>query len=372
MTLHRTRINFLLMATLLSLLAGCATPIEPPAFRTASFADLPGWGEDNHASALAAFKVSCGRILKADPSKPFSPKTGQGGTMGDWQGACRLAAGVTDGDNAAARAFFENTFTPYAVTGRESGREEGLFTGYFEAALRGSRTRHGPYQTPLHSVSANLKKPTFTRAEIVAGALPDDIAIVIVDDKVAAFFLHIQGSGRVEMDDGTVVRVGFAERNGHEYYAIGKEFVKRGMMDKEQVSMQAIKKWLAENPDQADAMMNLNPSYIFFRELDLPSGAGPIGAEGVPLTPGRSLAVDREHFAYGVPVFTSFDAPSGGRDCRLMVCQDTGGAIKGAVRGDVFWGFGDDAAAKAGPMRAPARKWLLYPKHIAPQPLLKS
>lgn len=345
-----------------------------------SFAALDGWAGDDHAAALTAFRKSCGRILKADAAKPFS-KNIAGGVFGDWQPACGAAQSAID-----ARAFFETWFTPYAAVA-EGGSATGLFTGYYEASLKGSRTRHGAYQTPLHKRPPDLVmvelgefrdelkgqriagrvidgklKPYEDREKIVAGQWPhDDNVLVWVDDAVDAFFLQIQGSGAVDLDDGTVMRVGYDGQNGHAYYAVGRELVKRNILPKEKVSMQSIREWIAANPGEAASFMNLNKSYVFMREV---TGEGPLGAENIALTPGRSLAVDNGRMAYGVPVWLDAGAPVAGAAPvrRLMIAQDTGGAIRGPVRGDVFFGHGPEAEAHAGEMKAQGRYWLLLPK----------
>ncbi|NCC21263.1 MAG: murein transglycosylase [Alphaproteobacteria bacterium] len=371
-------------------LASCAGGLPPEDaplnLRPASFsADLPGWGNDRHSEALAAFRGSCERILKQDPQRTFGPI---GGTYGDWQGPCRAAMNLPAGNDAAAKVFFEAHFLPYqTLAGRH---KRGLFTGYYEPSLSGSLTRFGPYQTPLRAKPSDLVmvdlgefrdelkgqriagrvqdgrlKPFEDRAEIAAGKLPNEteLPLVWVDDPVDAFFLQIQGSGRVLLPDGQTLRLGYAGQNGHPYYAIGRELIKRGELTKENVSLQTIRAWLEANPDQAANLMNLNKSYVFFQVLE---GEGPLGGEGLPLTPERSLAVDRSKIAYGIPVFVDIDPPVKGESGlrRLMVAQDTGGAIRGAIRGDVFWGYGERAEHMAGHMKSKGRAWLLLPKGV--------
>lgn len=386
---------FALSFLALSACAGVAPLLEKAADDNAAalvltpvtFAALPGWTADDQTQALGALGRSCARIMKADPAKPFS-KNIAAGTNADWQAVCAGLPPAMD-----ARTWFEQNFTPYAAQA-EGGGAEGLFTGYYEASLRGSRTRHGAYQYPLHARPADLVmvelgdfrdelkgqriagrvtdgklKPYEDRAQIVAGQWPhekDAQVIAWVDDPVDAFFLQIQGSGVVQMDDGTALRVGYDGQNGHVYYAIGRELVKRGVLAKEDVSMQSIRAWLAANPQEAPGLMNLNKSYVFFRALDT---EGPVGAENVVLTPGRSLAVDNGKHAYGVPVWVELGAPAAGEERinRLMVAQDTGGAIKGAVRGDVFFGYGERAEQMAGVMKARGRYWLLLPKTVERQ-----
>jgi membrane-bound lytic murein transglycosylase A len=313
------------------------------------------------------------------------------GTAGDWRGACGAVAAVAGGD-AAARAMFEQWFVPFAARNNDVG--DGLFTGYYEPELRGSRTRTGNYTVPLYGRPADLitvdlgqfsdelkgkrivgraeggaLKPYPTRAEIEAGALKNPPEIVWVDDAVDAFFLQIQGSGRVVFEDGSVMRVGYAETNGRSYVAIGRALVAAGSLTLEQATMPGIRAWLTAHPAEAAGVMNKNPSFVFFRPLRPPASPseGPLGAEGVPLTPGRSLAVDRRLWSFGLPVWLDAEDPlvPGARLQRLLVAQDTGGAIRGPVRGDVFWGNGAEAAERAGRMRSKGRYWILLPRDVA-------
>ncbi len=377
-------------------LASCAGPAKPPAeekpprvLKAAEFNTLPAWGDSSlYIRAAEAFGNSCARIAKADPAKNFS-EIPEAKTYGDWQRICAGLAGVPKDDAKALRRFFESNFRPFAVS---AGAEpEGLFTGYYEASLRGSLTRDAVNNIPLYArpddlvmvdlgqfrdelkgqriagrvVEGNLK-PYEDRAKIVAGQWPhNDRVLVWVDDSVDAFFVQIQGSGVVRLKEGGVMRIGYAGQNGHIYTAIGKELIARGELTKENVSMQAIRDWLAAHPQQADEIMNTNRSYVFFKTLekDGPSD-GPLGGEGVTLTPVHSLAVDHSLFPYGAPVWVDIDYPVGGQSRlrNLMVMQDTGGAIRGPVRGDVFWGYGEYAESMAGPMKARGRYWILLPR----------
>lgn len=377
----------LILSLLALCMASCAAvdaEKAPLALSPAGFSDLPQWDGDDHAQALAAFLKSCARIEKRPADAAFGPA---GGTYGDWRPACAAARSVPPG---GAREFFETHFTPYRAAA-QGGGADGLFTGYYEPSLRGATRPLAPYLTPLYATPADLVavdlgdfsdelkgkriagrvvdgrlKPYEDRAGIEApgwaartGAKP----LVWVDDPVDAFFLHIQGSGRVDLADGGVMRVGYDGQNGHAYYAIGRELVKRGIMDKDAVSLQSIRAWLEAHPGEAADLMNLNKSYVFFREL---GEDGPQGGEGVTLTPGRSLAVDRTKIPYGAPLWVDIAPPAPGEAPirRLMVAQDTGGAIKGPVRGDFFWGAGDRAADLAGQMKAQGRYWLLLPKTV--------
>lgn len=375
------------------LLAACGKPPPeedaPLVLRPAAFGDLPGWGEDDPAPALETFRKSCARLLARPAESAAGPGAGFG-TVADWQPACRDLPPPGAG-KAQARGFFETRFRPWkAMAGRQ---ETGLFTGYYEASLKGARQKSDLHSYPLlrrppdlvtvelgefraelkgqriaGRVAGGALKPYEDRAAIDAGSLPSGsfLPLVWVGSPVDAFFLHIQGSGRVLLDDGTVMRVGYDGQNGHSYRAIGKELVKRGAMDMKSVTMQSIRAWLEANPGAAREVMNANPSYVFFREME--GEDGPSGAEGAVLTPGRSLAVDRGKIAYGTPVWLDADPPAEGEDRlrRLLVAQDTGGAIRGAVRGDVFWGFGDRAEKLAGAMKSRGRAWLLLPAGLDP------
>lgn len=373
-----------LLACLALLLVGCApTKQLPPqlTLQPARFADLLGWGDDHTAAALAAFVKSCAQLDRQPDNAAVGPAA-LGMTAAAWRAPCAAARNTAPND-AAARAFFAASFTPYLAG--NNGASDGLFTGYYEPLLRGARQESARYRTPLlkrppdlvmvdlgrfrpawhgeriagRVVSGNLV-PYPSRAEIERGALnAKQLALFWVDDPVDAFFLQVQGSGRVELPNGTRIQLGYDGQNGQPYVAIGKVLVDRGEMTADKVSLQSIRAWIKAHPDQAAALMDQNPSYVFFREQT----DGPIGSEGVVLTPERSLAVDRSFMPLGAPVF--LDVDNGGAALRrLMVAQDTGGAIAGPVRGDVFWGFGPDAEAGAGNMRAHGRYFLLLPKRV--------
>lgn len=312
-------------------------------------------------------------------------KLSRAGRVRDWRAPCRAAARVRTGDDTAARLFFETWFTPHRMT--VAGEANGLFTGYYEAELKGSWKKTKRFHVPIYArpqdlVSVDLGQftpqwkgksiagrvhrgrlvPYYNRGAIDRGALRGKgLEIMWVDDPVDVFFLHVQGSGRVVMTDGRIIRLGFAARNGQPYVAIGRVLIKRGAIAKNQVSMQSIRTWLAKHPREAAEIMAQNPSFIFFRRQQ---GENPIGAQGVPLTPGRSLAVDRRFVPLGIPLWlvTRDPVPPHRPLRRLMVAQDTGSAIKGAVRGDVFWGSGQEAARRAGRMREQGRYYLLLPK----------
>lgn len=374
---------------------------QPPAevedkltLRPVSFGDLDGWQSDDMRASVRAFARSCQAMLRRDDDRAVGPDARMG-TIGQWRDVCQTAVEL-DIDSLRkedARTFFESSFKPYLSGNGDN--PEGLFTGYYEPELNGQLTRGGDFQTPLYlkpddmvtidlgefrddlkgtklvgRVSGDRVKPYFNRAEIEDGALADrDLELVWVDDAVDAFFLQIQGSGRVVLPDESVLRVGYAATNGHPYFAIGRELIARNILTRETVSLQSIRKWLHDHPDEADTVMNTNASYVFFQPLKVDPNdpdAGPLGSQGVPLEPGRSLAVDRRFHAMGVPVWLETRDPMNAdrKFRRLMVAQDTGGAIRGPVRGDIFFGPGEEAALYAGHMNRLGRKYILLPNSI--------
>jgi peptidoglycan lytic transglycosylase A len=330
-----------------------------------SFAALDGWREDDHAAAFRALLKAC----RADPELPFCIAAMQ---LGD------------EVSSESARVFFEDRFTPHVVEGADT---PGFVTGYYEPEVEGSRTRTKKFQVPVYSRPDDLitlapdidrarfndritglrqtpqgQVAYFTRAEIDAGALAGrGFELFYLADPVEFYFMQVQGSGRVRLADGSTLRLGFAAKNGHPYTSIGKLLVERGEGTPEEMTMAGLKAWLGADPERGRALMHENRSYVFFRELE---GDGPIGAEGVALTPGRSLAVDTEYVGLGTPVFvTAQDLASeqGQPFRRLMIAQDVGSAIRGPERGDIFWGSGEDAGGIAGSTRHRARFVLLLP-----------
>jgi membrane-bound lytic murein transglycosylase A len=340
-----------LCVTLLTAQAGAAVPADTRLVPLA-FADVPGWAADDHAAALAVFRSGCA----APATKPALPK---GATL---TAACRAAnalpARPSRGD---ARAFFEAWFSPSRV---EPASGAGFFTGYFEPEFAGSAARTARHPTPLLAMPKALPSPAPDRAAIEAGALGGAAVPLVWLDPVDAFFVHIQGSARIRLETGEVVRVGFAGRNGLPFTAIGKLLVERGALTREEASMQTIRAWLADHPADAPALMRQNGSYIFFK-IDRRGGTdGPIGAQNVPLTAGRSLAIDRTVWPYGLPVWVSARLPTASGEAqvnRLLIAQDTGAAIKGAARGDIFLGSGDTAGHIAGLTKHPGAFVVLLP-----------
>jgi membrane-bound lytic murein transglycosylase A len=332
----------------------------------AGFDRLSGWGDDRQSVVVPAFLKSCARFLPRAETASLDTiaMSADFGRIGDWQELCHAAAALPVGDDAAARRFFETGFVPLAVS--DYGAAEGLFTGYFEIELNGSRRRHGQYQTPIYRRPPDLgSKPQPTRAEIEDGALAGrGLELLWVDDPIDAFFLQIQGSGRVQLEGGQNIRLGYDGQNGKPYVAVGRLLIERGLMQRGRVTMASIQAWMKEFPAAGSALRRDDPSFVFFREIQ---GDGPIGSEGAVLTPERSLAVDRGFIALGIPIWLEAEerfAPAEGLR-RLVVAQDAGGAIKGPVRGDLFWGTGDAAGSRAGEMNAVGRYYLLVPRAVA-------
>ncbi|MFQ6017841.1 MAG: murein transglycosylase A [Kiloniellaceae bacterium] len=353
-----------------------------------SFDQVPGWRADRLSEALPALARSCARLSGQPEERAIGPgRVGIGGRVADWRPVCAVLAEAPAGDDSAARAYFEAWFVPFRASSGD--RDTGLFTGYYEAELRGAPVPGGAYRVPLYrrppdrvTVDLGLFRADFageriigrvedgsllpyhTREEIDAGTLAGrNLELLWADDPVDVFFLHVQGSGRVLLPDGSAQRVGFAASNGRAFTGIGRVLIEEGKISRNNASMQAIRDWLRAHPREAWEIMRRNARYIFFRKVD---GDGPIGAQGVPLTAGRSLAVDPAFLPLGVPVFLDTTWPGGDRPLRrLMVAQDTGGAIKGPLRGDFFWGSGEPALEFAGRMRQQGAVYLLLPKTVA-------
>jgi membrane-bound lytic murein transglycosylase A len=327
-----------------------------------------------------------------------------------WSQACEHATTAPAQDAAALRAVLARHFDAYRVLSvtTEDGADarllgsevRGRITGYYEPLLNGSRTRGAPFVVPLHSPPADLLTidlsslhpqlaslrlrgrlvrsekgarvvPYWSRAELTGERLRG-AELLWVDSVIEAFFLQIQGSGRVRLPDGSMVRLGYADTNGHPYQSIGRILVERGELSLEEASMQGIAAWAQANPQRLDELLNQNPSYVFFRELPLGDpNAGPLGALGLPLTPGYSLAVDPRFIPLGAPLVIATQHPLSGAPLqRLALAQDVGGAIRGPLRFDLFWGFGTEAASAAGRQRHDVQAWLLVPRGAKPEALL--
>lgn len=304
------------------------------------FQQLDGWAEDDHDAALSVFLNTC-MDLK-DP---------------DWRSIC--AAAEAQKPNTA-RAFFELLFRPALV--RDDA--DALFTGYFEPELNGSRFPSERFRYPLYKMppEARSENPWITRQEILTSGVMDNrgLEIAWIDDPVELFFLQVQGSGRIRLPDGQTLRVGYGGANGHPYRSIGVELVRRGVYQAHQVSADVIKNWVRRNPAEGEALLFHNQSYVFFRELShLHAGLGPLGAMNRSITPLRSIAVDPDHTPLGAPVWVEKDGAEPMR--RLMIAQDTGSAIKGAQRADIYFGTGDAAGRSAGRLRDPGRMIVLLP-----------
>jgi len=337
------------------------------------FAYLPGWHQDNHALAFSSFKRSCQSWQKQADEQPLSGIF-ELGQIGDWKKLCAIP--VARGHE---KQFFEKWFKPYAVA--DDNSFEGLFTGYYLPELHGSYQKTSRYRFPVYGIPRDLIKrdgqigrlsqgqfvPYYGRTEITAGALNGKHAELLwVDDDIDAFFMEIQGSGRVIMPDGQVQGLSFAGKNGRAYYAIGKTLVDNGEIPREQISMQTIRAWIDSHPEEGRQLMLKNQSVVFFRLSAVKPSEGPVGSMNAPLTAGYSLAVDRDYLPMGIPLWLDAEHPQGKpRIRRLVMAQDTGGAINGVIRGDVYWGQGQTAAELAGLMKSKGRFYLLVPKHIA-------
>ncbi len=346
-------------------------PVAAPPYAVSKWEMLPDWQTLDLAPTWPALLQSC-RALKNKPN---------------WQEICTRAEQLGTADSAVLRTFYEEWFTPYQVFNPD-GSEQGMITGYYEPLLKGSRVKTQRFRYPLYAAPDDLLQidmgaaypqlkglrlrgrlqgkrvvPYYSRAEIDGGTGAfKGRELYWVENEVELFFLQIQGSGRIELADGAQIKVGYAEQNGHPYVSIGKKLVELGELTLEQASMQSIKAWAEKNPDKLTALLDQNPSYVFFRELP-DNLSAPLGALGVPLTNEYSIAVDPRTIPLGAPVFLATTYPNDSAPLnRLMLAQDTGGAIKGAVRADFFWGFGESAGAQAGKMKQQGRLWVLFPK----------
>jgi membrane-bound lytic murein transglycosylase A len=355
------------------------------------FERLPGWQADHVDKAMPAFLAGCDALaaMPADQSLGGQGSAAAlGGSPARWRASCAAARAVLIGDEAAARSFFQTWFQPYALT--DNGSRQGLFTGYYEPEVRGARSPSRLYNVPLLGLPNDLVRvdlgaladdlkgrqvsgrvtdgrlePYYDRAAIARGALRKQrLGLLWLSDPIDAFFLQIQGSGRVRLADGTIVRVSYAGQNGRPYVPIGRILADRGQVPLSQVSMASIRDWLESHPSEAADIMDQNPSYVFFRKLpNMLPDQGPPGALGAALTPTRSVAVDRRFIPLGAPLWIDTTDPlDGSKLQRLTLAQDLGGAIHGPVRADIFWGWGPDADSRAGRMREQGSAYVRLPR----------
>jgi membrane-bound lytic murein transglycosylase A len=356
-----------------------ATPV--PRLDMVQWSQVPGWSQDAVTEAWPVLLASCAAKMPAD-----------------WRAPCAAASSISREDANAQRKWLESSLSAWRITTQVPGRKEtavesGRITGYYEPVLNGARTRGGAYQTPLYAVPDDLLTielgdlypalkgervrgklqgkrvvPYPERAQLADGKALAGKELVWVDSAIDAFFLQIQGSGRIQLTDGTTVRMAYADVNGQPYKAVGRALVEKGDLTLEQSNSTNIRQWLADHPDRQAEVLNFNPSVVFFREEKITDPSlGPRGAQGVPLTAGRSVAIDPRIVPLGAPLFLVTTDPVNGQPLRhLVVGQDTGGAIRGAIRADLFFGSGTEAGERAGRMRADGQMWLLWPKDRVP------
>lgn len=334
------------------------------------FAALAGWEDDDHAAAFASFLKSCGAIRHGTP-KMRKAKPIYGGLYT----ACTKALTLGRLDRDKARVFFEEEFKAYRVAA--TGQSEGFFTGYYESEVLGSRTRTEEYKVPiytapLHAIKAKLSKvfAHLDRTRIEEGALAGQgLEICWVKNPVDLFFAQIQGSTRVRLDDGKTMRLNYIASNGHPYTPVGRDLIDRGIIAKEDMSMDRIRDWMEANPEEGRALRRKNRSFVFFQEQPLAEHEECIGAQGVPLTPMRSVAVDKSLHVYGTPVWIDAELPIANEKPetplrQLMIAQDTGSAILGPARADIYFGFGNDVGSIAGRVKQFGRFVMLVPREV--------
>jgi len=355
------------------------------------FGDIAGWSDDDHLQAYKAFRLSC-KAISAPPTPPDNSRA-LGISLRD---PCRAARATDISDSAGARAFFEQHFLPLRIS--RLGEDDGFVTGYYEPVIDGSRTRTDVSTVPVYRRPSNLfvrgfsqdsvglpnkgevfrkigrRKlvPYYDRGEIEDGAIAGrGLEICWLKDPTDLLFAQIQGSARVHLEDGSTIRINYDAHNGYPYTAVGRLLIERGIIPRDQMSMQKIREWMEQNPDGARELRRQNRSYVFFREVQLSDKDEPVGAQGVPLTPGRSIAVDKALHVYGTPFFIEGELPIESAQSRtpfrrLMIAQDTGSAITGPARADLYFGAGADAGRVSGRLRHPMRFVILVPKSLDP------
>tara|TARA_B110000259_G_scaffold183202_2_gene228119 strand:- start:172 stop:1287 length:1116 start_codon:yes stop_codon:yes gene_type:complete len=325
-----------------------------------SFSDLNNWDDDDHAPALISFLNSCNKFASMPDSRMI------GGQIGnifvrDFRDVCEIGKVIKGMGSSQARNFFENWFAPFIVSSKD-GNYYGKFTGYYVPTLRGSRVQTETYKYPVYIKPKNIdNNPYYTRSEIESGALRNqDLELLYVDDKIDLFFTHIQGSGNVMIDDGVIVRLSYAGSNNQPFSSIGKYMIKNNVISGDK-SYFAIKKWLKDNPDKADAILNINLSYIFFKENN---NNNVVGGAGVSLMTERSIAIDKDILPYGYPFWVDIKGYKSGGYQKLLISQDTGSAIKGTIRADIFFGSGEDSEIRAANMNNEGRYYILLPINL--------
>jgi membrane-bound lytic murein transglycosylase A len=336
-----------------------------------SFAELDGWKDDDQAAAFSAFMKSCGAILNAGKAarsaRPF---------LGALFNVCGRAASAGQLDRDHARAFFEDNFKPVRVM--PAGQTEGFFTGYYETEVDGSRFPSDEYTIPIYAAPAETVKKRqskvfaeLDRTRIEDGALAGkSLEICYIKNPVDAFFAQIQGSTRVKLDNGKLLRLNYIASNGQPYTPVGKFLIDRGIVSKEEMSMDKIRDFMEANPEEGKELRHKNRSFVFFQETPLGAQDECIGAQGVPLTPGRSLAVDRRVHVYGTPIWIDADLPIESEKPetkfrRLLFAQDTGSAIVGPARADIYFGHGDEISHIAGRIKQHGQFVMLVPQSMA-------
>jgi membrane-bound lytic murein transglycosylase A len=358
-----------------------------------AWSDIPGWSEDDHLAAFQTFRASCKPIAAQDAAAIPPDSRALGASLRD---PCREARATEIADAAKARAFFEQNFTPLKIS--RLGEGDGFVTGYYEPVIEGSREANEVYNIPVYRRPSNLfvkgfsqaspdlpnkgpvyrkigrRKlvPYYDRAQIEDGAIEQrGLEIVWLKSQTDLLFAQIQGSARVQLEDGSTVRINYDSYNGYPYTPVGRILIDRNIIPKDQMSMQKIREWMEGNPADADEVRRQNRSYIFFREVPLSDKDEAVGAQGVPLTPGRSIAVDKSLHVYGTPFFIQGELPIDSATAktpfhRLMIAQDTGSAIVGPARADLYFGAGTEAGKVSGRLRHNMRFVMLVPKSLDP------
>lgn len=373
-TTSRILLCSVFVISIVSLLTACSTPstrgsgyrssgTAPAAysssianFRSVSWQDIPGWQEDDLTQAWPAWLKSCDVLRKRNSDI-------------NWRQTCAQAGNVSARDGRAIRQYFEVNFQVYEVSNSATGKESGLITGYYEPVMNGSQTRTATYSVPLYGLPTAWKvskpSPAPTRAELMSSGVLRGSEIAWVQDPVAAAFMQIQGSGKIRLEDGRVLRLGYAGTNDQPFKSFAQWLLDRKEITRSQATMQGISAWAKRNPGQVEEMLNANPRFVFFKELpsNVSADLGPIGALGVPLTAERSIAIDLKAMPLGAPVFLSTTRPLSSQVLqKLVMAQDTGKAIVGGVRADYYWGTGDSAGELAGRMKQDGKMWLLLPR----------